>query len=111
MKKIISFIAVFILIFSFFSQPRISKAKNQSEKNYLVEFNKELDTKLIEKEGGEIKGKYKHFKTAKALLTADELYKIKKNPTVKLIEEDVTVQSTPLNGETYLENGYGNKTN
>ncbi|QYF84285.1 S8 family peptidase [Brevibacterium sp. PAMC21349] len=106
MKKIISCIAVFILIFSFFSQPRVSKAKNQSEKNYLVEFNKKLDTKLIEKEGGEIKGKYKHFKTAKASLTADELYKIKKNPTVKLIEEDVTVQSTPLNGETYLENEY-----
>ncbi|WP_141994572.1 protease inhibitor I9 family protein [Bacillus sp. B4EP4a] len=106
MKKIISFIAVFILIFSFFSQPRVSKAKDHSEKNYLIEFNTKLDTKSIEKEGGKIKGKYKNFKAVKVSLTADELYKIKKNSTVKLIEEDVTVQSTPLNGETYLENGY-----
>lgn len=108
MRKIILFIGICTLIFSFsfFSQPRESKAKKETEKNYLIEFNTKLDSDLIEKEGGKVEGEYKHFKTAKASLTSDELSEIKKNSNVKLIEEDVTVQSTPLNGDTYLENGY-----
>ncbi|EAR66244.1 extracellular alkaline serine protease [Bacillus sp. NRRL B-14911] len=106
MKKItciFSVLVMFLALMPTFSQV---EATEQNEKDYLVEFNSEVDTQLLEKAGGKVKENYKKTKVAKAKLSEKELKKLKKDPKINLIEEDVQVESFPLSGNTFIEDGY-----
>jgi hypothetical protein len=106
LNKLFSILAVFILTFSLFPKSKVVKATGQSEKHYLIEFNKELNTQVIEKTGGKVKGKYNNLKVVIASLNDTEFEKLRNNPEIKNIEEDAKVEAYPLSGKTFLENGY-----
>ncbi len=106
MRKIACIFTVLVVFLALLPTYSQVEASDQNEKDYLVEFNSEVDMQLIEKAGGKVKGKYKKAKVAKAKLSEKELKKLKKEPKISLIEEDAQVESYPLSGNTLIEEGY-----